>query len=170
MKKARYWIVLMVAVLALAKLHSLAFAQDTELSRQTLRGLQGVQVLVEDLKPEIERGGLTKQQLQRDTELRLRMAGIKVLSEIESFNTPGAPYLHVYANVVKGKHRPTYIYSITVGLIQKVSLVRAPGIVVEVITWAVGRTGFTPELRYIRARIKDLVDQFINAYLSVNPK
>ena len=53
---------------------------DNENTRATLRGLNGVQVVVEDMmKPDIERDGLTRQQLQTDVELRLRKAGISGL-------------------------------------------------------------------------------------------
>jgi len=39
-------------------------------------------------------------------------------------------------------------------------------------TWTTGLTGTTGNLniRGVRDHIKDLVDQFINAYLAVNPK
>jgi hypothetical protein len=30
--------------------------------------------------------------------------------------------------------------------------------------------GYTPDLKDIRDRMKDLIDKFIDAYLSVNPK
>jgi len=38
-------------------------ADDGDFARATLRGLQGVSVLIEDLPPESERAGLTTQQL-----------------------------------------------------------------------------------------------------------
>jgi hypothetical protein len=62
---------------------------DTEGERATLRGLDGVQVVVEDLQPDVERNGLTRQQLQTDVELRLRKAGIRVLTEQELDRAPG---------------------------------------------------------------------------------
>ena len=37
---------------------------------------------------EVERAGLTKQQLQTDVELRLRQAGIRVLTEQEQLIVP----------------------------------------------------------------------------------
>ena len=43
-------------------------ADDGDFARATLRGLQGMYVLIEDLPPESERAGLTTQQLQTDVE------------------------------------------------------------------------------------------------------
>jgi hypothetical protein len=39
-------------------------ADDGDFARATLRGLQGVYILIEDMKQESERAGLTTQQLQ----------------------------------------------------------------------------------------------------------
>ena len=67
-------------VFTLVTLDSFVLAQDVDQeSRAVLRGLQGCEVVVENLRPEIERGGLTREQLQTDMELKFRMAGIKVL-------------------------------------------------------------------------------------------
>src|SRR2546430_8937727 len=53
-------------------------ADDGDFARATLRDLQGVSVLIEDLPPESERAGLTPQQLQTDVEGQLRHADIPV--------------------------------------------------------------------------------------------
>ena len=74
--------------------------------RDTLRGLDGVFVLVEEIEPEIERYGLTKQALQTDTELQLRQYGIKVLSRVERLAAPGSPYLYVNVGVKIGNEVP----------------------------------------------------------------
>jgi hypothetical protein len=46
--------------------------------KEILRGLRGIQVVVEKINPEAEKYGLTEQLLQTDTELRLRQHGIRV--------------------------------------------------------------------------------------------
>jgi hypothetical protein len=75
-------------------------ADDGDFARATLRGLQGVSVLIEDVKPEMARAGLTTQQLQADVEGRLRHAGIPVLTKGQAFRLQGAPYLYVYVHLV----------------------------------------------------------------------
>ena len=75
-------------------------ADDGDLARATLRGLQGVYVLIEDMKPDIERAGLTTQQLHTDVEGQLRHAGIPVLTKDQAFRLQGAPYVYVYVHLV----------------------------------------------------------------------
>jgi len=171
MKKAGRCIVLIFMVLVLvAPWYSSVFAQDNKYTRETLRGLQGIEVLIESLKPEIRQRGLTEDQLRTDTELKLRMAGIKVLSHKEKLSTPGNPYLYVNANIISVAH--TYVFNIVVEFRQDAFLIRVPNIRTfgGVPTWYVGEVGINPRLEEIRAVTKDLVDRFINAYLSVNPK
>jgi hypothetical protein len=51
------------------------------LREDSLAGLGGVCVVVENVRPEVEKYGLTNQLLQIDTELRLRQYGIRVFNE-----------------------------------------------------------------------------------------
>ena len=161
-----------VMVFTLAKWGPFVFAHDDEFNRPTLRGLKGVYVLVEQLRPEIERGGLSKNQIQTDVELKLRMAGIKVLSKEESFDAPGRPWLYVNVNAFKAEDIGAYVYHVLVELNQDVYLARRPPDFTKykTSTWSVSYLGIKSKLGDIRASVKDLVDMFINAYLSVNPK
>src|SRR4026207_286043 len=68
------------------------FTADT---RDTLPGPQAISVLVEYLPDDVEREGLNREHLQRDIEVRLRQAGLHVLTISEVANLPGAPYLYV---------------------------------------------------------------------------
>jgi hypothetical protein len=68
-----------------------SWAMDTEDTRATLRGVEGVLVVVEDLGDDVEQAGLTRQQLQTDVELRVRQAGIRVLTRAEREGMPGTP-------------------------------------------------------------------------------
>src|SRR2546426_12349826 len=99
-------------------------ADDGDFARATLRGLQGVYVLIEDLPPESERDGLTMQQLQTDVEEQLRYAGIPVLTKDQAFRLPGAPYLYVYVHLVPHPIGLT-AYSILVEVTQRASLDRS---------------------------------------------
>jgi hypothetical protein len=77
-----------------------SWASDDKYARATLRGIEGVNVAIESLEPEVERAGLVRQQIETDVELRLRKAGIRVLTEEERQGTPGAPYLYINVNVI----------------------------------------------------------------------
>jgi hypothetical protein len=149
------------------------FALDRESNRQTLRGLQGVWVLIEDLEPEIERSGLTKKQVQKDVEGKLRDAGIKTLTQEECSKTPGEPYLYVNINLNAGKAGDEkYSYSVDIGVIQGVRLQRDPRQKIHAVTWSTGGVGSIEKefVNRLSDSVEDLVNVFIKAYISVNPK
>ncbi|GAI14126.1 unnamed protein product [marine sediment metagenome] len=145
-------------------------AQEAE----TLKGIKGVYVVIETLKPEIEADGLEESQIQTDVELKLRLAGIKVLTEEEMFKEPGMPYLCVNVNAFKNDILRIYAYNISIELGQLVYLERDIGIGIKHygITWEISVIGVIREKNVdsIRDSVKNLIDKFINDYLSVNPK
>lgn len=63
----------------------------------SLRGLNGVGVEVEQVGKEAEDRGLGRDLIQTAAELRLRQAGIRVLTRTESLRAPveGAPFVYV---------------------------------------------------------------------------
>ncbi|MDP2997766.1 MAG: hypothetical protein Q8N47_09775 [Bryobacterales bacterium] len=150
-----------------------AKALDNEMTRQSLRGLKGVEVMVENLDPEAEADGLSKTMIQTDVELKLRQAGIRVLTKDQVLAAAGRPWLLIHASTFRRKADPLYAYHLDVRLEQDVRLERDPKImVILATTWsALGRIGTvgSEKLPQIRDDIKDQVDQFINAWLSVNP-
>ncbi len=149
---------------------SAATAGDDEICRASLKGLKGVYVLIEPLQADVERGGLNKTSIQTDVELKLRQAGITVLTEAEMLAALGHPTLYINVNTHSG---PMYAFSIRVELCQDVRLDRDPSLQLsDATTWSVGAVGTVGRnnFRDIRDHIKDSVDEFINAYLSVNPK
>jgi len=149
-----------------------AGAGDDEYNRATLKGLKGVWVVIGELDQDAIADGLTKQQLQTDVELRLRKVGIRVvLTQDESRKMPGAPILHVSAPMMKSESG-LYAYSICAELIQGVALARDTNIFVLGTTWStqeIGTVGKNKMVQSVRGAVGDLVDEFINAYLSVNP-
>jgi len=172
MDRKKWLIVLLVIVLTLT-LQSPLFAINGKSNRATLRGLSGVGVLIEQLAPEIEREGLIKNQLQIEVELKLKMAGIKVLTREECLKTPGEPYLYVNVNVNTAKtESDIYPYSIDVLLMQKVSLLRDPKQTTYAVTWSTGGVGSIEKsiLSQLRTSVEEMVDLFIKTYLSENPK
>ena len=138
---------------------------------RSLRGIHALRVVVEDLSSAVEQAGLHRTDIQTDVELKLRLAGIKVLPEDAQ---PLSPYLYVnanvHANVILGQYDSgRHSYAVDCELHQYVILARDESIRTMAATWIVGFAG-TSNLQQIRDSIKDLVDEFINDYLSVNPK
>ena len=164
-------------VLVLPLMSSFGFAGDHKVSRETLRGINGIFVRVESLSSEIRKDGLKKQQIRTDVESKLQMAGIKVLSYEEYLLQEGHPYLYIQASVIKSQYPNIYIYHIGIELVQNANLVRNPNLIIgnillspKVTTWSTGSIGKSGYINDIRNFIKDEVNIFIDAYLSVNPK
>lgn len=142
-----------------------SWAGDNAHSRQTLRGLPGVVVLVWLPKPTAQRIGLSAQQLESDTEVRLRQAGIRVLTESK-------PLLYVEVHVLPVSGRLPYTYDVRVAVRQPGYLVRDASIPIVADTWEVSTTGRVraANSQALRASVRDLVERFIDAYFSVNPR
>ena len=173
MMNPKKWLMAVVAILLIFASKSPASAIDSKSNRATLRGLEGVAVLVEQFSPEVEKEGLVKNRLQTELELKLRMAGIKVLTKEECLKTPGEPYLYVNINVNIAKtESDIYPYSIDVLLIQKVSLARDPNQATYAVTWSTGGVGSIgkPILSQLQNSVEEILDVFVKAFLSENPK
>jgi hypothetical protein len=148
-------------------------SSDDEFERLPLVGLRGVSVLVETVAPEAEKDGLPRATLHTDVELKLRQAGILVLSRAERDTTPGLPYLYLNVNILKSQSG-LYVYDVGLFLKQTVLLERAPKTrIIGATTWqSAGVTGTANpnNLDRVRQKVRDSVDEFINAYLAANPK
>ena len=158
----------LIIVFSLAGFGSITFAGDSEPERKTLKGITGLMVMVRNVKSKGEKIDLTEDQLQTDAEIKLRMAGIEVLTEKQWLKKKGLPYIFITVHM-KGKLETSYAYQVAVRLIQNVTLERNPDILSHAATWAVSFHGVGGK-EDIRTAAKDLVDKFINAYLSVNSK
>lgn len=158
----------LTAVLCTAVSVSLALAQDEAQTRATLKGLKGVHIYVEELKPEIEAEGLKRSEIQEDAERELSEGGVPVLSQ-ENL-AEGAPYLYVYLHVFK---LPTqtrrYLFYIPVELNQQVLLERDPKIRSAAVTWSEGGVGLDFSLESIRQIVSTQVRKFVTAYRLANP-
>ncbi len=147
-------------------------------SVESLKGLKGVEVLIEELKPELENFNLTMIQIQADVESKLRSAGIQVLSkeENEKFQSSRKPYLYIKISSCKiPSRRESVAFNIGIALNQQVVLRGHSDVKKNCFfapTWytsVVGAAGWQgrPEILDL---VKDLTDKFVNAYLTANPK
>ena len=147
-----------------------AFTAD---KRETLRGLREVSVLVEYLPDDVERDGVSREQLTRDIEGRLRQAGLRVLTISEIANSPGAPYLYVAVYPITGPSANATGYAIGLTFKQLVQLSRDPPTEFFATTWEGPVTPSwlsAPRALDLRTRISEAVGRFIIDYQSVNPK
>jgi len=159
--------VAMVWILGFWLLADTAMGADHMVSRKTLAGLGGVDVVVEVVPDEIASGGVASRIILSDTEKQLNNAGIKVFSRSGSPQAPGYPYIYIVMG--GGKATPnTYYFGLTVSLAQWVVLDRDPKISAFAETWSVSTAGVNASIDDIRNSIKGLVGEFVQAYRAVN--
>jgi hypothetical protein len=82
------------------------------------------------------------------------------------------PYLYLRVGTTKNE-TGLYAYDIDLELRQAVRLTRNPAITSSATTWrAPGWVGIVRDrnLSKVREGIRDVVDEFLNAYLAANPK
>ena len=140
-------------------------AQNSKDTRDSLRGISAVRVVVEDVDSDAAKDGLTTEQLRTDVELRLRRAGLKVDSE--NYLLP-----YVYVRVQTINNEGLYACGVEVSLTQWVTAKISHADVLAK-TWSVNGiaiVGASKMSAGVRGNVADFVDKFLNAWLEVNPK
>jgi hypothetical protein len=197
MRNKRWWFFLMVIGLALLMVDSSAFSfQDSRESRETLREVTSIYVVIEGFTPELEQNGMSLNQLKTDVEFKLRKAGIDVIKSVEARESaesfPAGLYVRIDAlksDILKRTiDIDYYAISIHVELVQSCLPLRhelvslfakkdtdpsyVPSQSALACTWSTNNIYLVGGKRItaIRDCVQELVDHFIKAYLSVNPK
>lgn len=156
----------------------LPICAQTDFDRATLAGLNGVYPLLL-FTFDGTMVGLNKTSLQTLLELRLRAAGIPVLTKDQMMEAPGYPELDLSIIIIPDKTvggtLRGYAYAVSLQLLQSISLRRNPEIVhVEGSTWQtgmyVGTSATDDSASHIREMVTELVDRFANDYLTMNPR
>lgn len=185
--------IFIVLFFILSSLGSFCQADDRARDRATLRGIQSIIVKVHpseaEWHAELEKVGLSESVLQSSIEQQLQKAGIQVLAEETSNQSAFEGILKVRLKFVvpepakktflsldekqekieKVDTKKKYVYAIRLNLRQLVALKRDPSAKAFSITWQAESVGMR-RLTYIREDVKNLVDVFIEAYTSENPK
>jgi len=161
-------IVVSAVVLGILTIAAHAMAHLSAADRELLRGLDGFRLAVDRIRPDVERDGLFRSTLREDMELRLRLGGIKVLSEEEADKNPDAPCLYLYVDALKCSLG--YVYKIRFSLMEPVKLVRNNAKVSATVLRIPDELGITSNLSEIRDAAGDFVDEFVKAWQAVNPK
>ena len=145
-----------------------SWAADDIITRQTIRGLKAVYVIVEDIQPNIQKyankAGITKTQIQKDVEAKLKANGLKALDKDEWLKTPGKPVLYVNVNTHETE-KYWYAYNFELGLKQVVYLEANPSIKTLATTWSINITGTANigTLGNIKKAVDMLTERFVNA-------
>ena len=162
-----------MAILVTLVSFNLSLAQTREQQRESLRGLQGVEVVVEEIKPDAQEDGVSQEYIRTDVERILRSKGIRVLTHAERSALSSEPYLHISVGTDK-QASGHYSFTVRVEVYQAVSLAHRSQHSMPAPTW------FTPvKLRtvgqqnvrlWISNSIEPLVREFASDFLAVNPR
>lgn len=131
-----------------------------------LKGINTIYVIVENVPEAVKKLGLTTESIQTDVELKLLVAGMSVATLADGRKLPGRPHIYVRVTVTKGAE----VASVQVDLEQDAVLDRNAEHALSVMTWDTDYLLANPTAERILDDIKNGVDQFVSAWLSVNPK
>lgn len=162
-------IAVFLQVLIASAMSTGALAQVSDEDKDVLRGLTHLYVVVERIQPEIERDGLYASTLQEDAEMKLKMAGLRILASEEESKQP-AEIPHLYLQVNARKFSGGYIFDTRVGLREPVVLLRKRARIDGTTLRIRGHFGCTSRLSDIREGAREAIDHFIEAWQEANPK
>jgi hypothetical protein len=162
---------LLISILPLLFFLSPASALDNDAARASLRGIEAIRLVVEELIPEIVKDGLTSDQIHSAVEQQLREGGIKVVADDKM------PFLLVCPSIAKFG-RNNYVYTVKVELYQVVVPYRflpekeGSSSVQNALfasTWgSPGGIGATPNLQDVKPSIRAEVAKFIEGFRAAN--
>jgi hypothetical protein len=139
----------------------------TSEQRESLRGLQGIEVVIEDIKPDAQADGLSQEALRAAVELILGSRGIRALTPSERSAMPAKPFLYVHVGTDKNSSGQ-YSFNTRVKLHQAVSLLHRPQYILLAPTWSTPdkfRTVGPQNMRkWIVNSIEPLVREFVDDF------
>ncbi len=136
---------------------------------RSLRGLSGVEVVIENLTDEMQGLGLNAEQLRGEVQSRLQESGIRVLTADDQAS--GRPWLYVRISAFKSSNVPLVSYYVSAQLRQDVTLDRSPDLHLGAITWDVGAgglAGVSVIVEAVRGTVQNLAEKFSTEFLTVN--
>jgi hypothetical protein len=138
--------------------------------RDTLRGLPGVEVLIEQLEPEIERAGLTGAAIRADIVQRLRVGGVTVYASQGANPSEAKPYLYVDVTGARSAGQNLYAIALQVQVRQTLRSPVTSSNIVDAMTWDARTVLAVPgnNLASVRAIIQEYVDHFVEDWRAVH--
>jgi hypothetical protein len=137
--------------------------------RDTLRGLPGVEVLVENVSPDLQPAELTGTALRTAVEARLRTGGITVYPTQSANPSEAKAYVYVHLNSVK-LPGALHAVAIQVHLRQAVRSTVGPSTVVNAMTWDNHTVAAATEAEgaQVRDLVLEMVDRFVADWRAVH--
>ncbi len=155
-----------VMMIALALTSSGAGAQMfVATGRDTLRGLPGVEVLVEPLQPELEQGGLTAASIAAQVTQQLKAAGITIYASQRDNPSTSKPYLYVHVNGINDERRIGYAVAIQVHLRQTLASLTTESRVVNAMSWDAHSVAMIPSVM-LKSDVSDEIESLVTRFVA----
>jgi hypothetical protein len=137
---------------------------------ETLRGLPGVEVIVDSLPSELERGGLTSITLRADVERRLRQGGIVIYPSQSANPSPAKPYLYIALNALTLPDAAGVAFGVQVHLRQTLRSPVTNSNIVNAMSWDMHNLLVTPlaGLQAVREEVLTFIDRFVEDWTRVH--
>jgi hypothetical protein len=139
--------------------------------RDTLRGLPGVEVLVEPLQPEFEGTGLTAAAIGAAVTEQLRAAGITIYATQRDNPSPSKPYLYIHVNAASDDAGGSVAVALQVHLRQILASLTTESRVVNAMSWDAHSVAAVPAARLnaeVREDVASLVARFVADWRAVH--
>ncbi|WP_447973701.1 hypothetical protein [Nitrospira sp. Kam-Ns4a] len=147
-------------------------AEPDQDSRASLRGLPGIEVIVEELSPDVVEAGLRAGDLEEAVKQRVRKVGLPLLGRQDRLKTAPAAALVLRVNTLHDKIG-RYFACIELALHQRVQLLREKETLATASTWALpALITVVPDddVAQIREIVARRADKFAKAYAAANGK
>ena len=147
---------------------TIVYGENGDSYGNDLKGLKRINIQI-DIGDPIS--NLIEKQIKTDVELKLRLVGIKIIGE-EEINSSKDGILYIRIEHLKYGSSDSYFYILDIFLVQGAFLKRN-NLYTNAVSTIGGSIGTIPinDINFIiREDINDDMDEFLNAYLSVNPK
>ena len=165
-------VIIAIAVVVLQLVSHCVQAEDVVSDKESLRGIKRIGVTIGKISHDAKEMGINRDSLKKSIELKLRTEGIDVANPDELHADTETPYLQVIFFL--SYSQSTYMYTVMVGLNEKVRLERDPKIISYAMPWwriirgeHIGKIGLE---KAVGDTLQKLMKEFVNDYFSVNPK
>ena len=139
-------------------------------SRESLRGMFGLGLVIEEVSPDASADGLSQEAIRTTVEQALRSKGIRLLTE--RTRSGSSPYLYINVNTLK-EELGLYAYTVTVDLKQLVGLLSMKNKKTWGTTWSASVIGMVRQEnvnQIITDAVEPLAKDFIDDFIAVNPR